>query len=267
MSSIATVIKEQIQHFYLIRRLSLYELKSTNKSNYLGMLWELLNPAIQIAVFWFVFGFGIREKGDVEGTPFFIWMIIGLIVWFFVNPAITHGSKSIYTRIKMVSKMNFPLSVIPSYVIMSKWYPHLILMGILIILLQFFGYPVSVYYIQLPYFMAATIIFLFALALITSTLASIARDVQMFVQSIMRILLYLSPILWWPKENLPDWAFTLMQANPFFYLIEGHRAALLGTGWYIWSSYSLYFWGITLVMLWIGTALHVKFRKHFIDFL
>ena len=52
MNSAIKVIKEQIEHFYLIRRLSLYELKSKNKSNYLGMAWEVINPVIQILIYW-----------------------------------------------------------------------------------------------------------------------------------------------------------------------------------------------------------------------
>ncbi|MEC2055456.1 ABC transporter permease [Peribacillus psychrosaccharolyticus] len=267
MSFLTTVIKEQIQNFYLIRRLSLYEMKSTNKNNYLGMLWELLNPAIQVVVFYFVFGIGIKQTEDIGEVPFFIWMIIGLLVWFFVNPSITQGSKAVYSRIKMVSKMNFPLSVIPTYVIISKFYPHVALISLTAIILQFTGYPISIYFIQLPYFMLSTVIFLIALSLITSTLSTIARDVQMLVQSLMRVLLYVTPILWSPYLHLPDWALTLMKVNPLFYLIEGYRAALLGDGWYIWSTYSLYFWGVVVVMLLIGSALHVKFRKHFIDFL
>src|SRR5690625_6646906 len=56
MKPAITVIKEQIANFYLMRRLSVYELKSKNKNNYLGMAWEVLNPVIQILIYWFVFG-------------------------------------------------------------------------------------------------------------------------------------------------------------------------------------------------------------------
>ena len=48
MSSALTVLKEQIKNFYLIRRLSVYEMKSANSNNYLGILWEIINPMIQI---------------------------------------------------------------------------------------------------------------------------------------------------------------------------------------------------------------------------
>src|SRR5690625_6212817 len=86
MKSVITVLKEQISNFYLIRRLSLYELKSKNKSNYLGMAWEVINPAIQILIYWFVFG-TLRNRAPVEvnGTevPFFMWLLAGFFLWIF----------------------------------------------------------------------------------------------------------------------------------------------------------------------------------------
>lgn len=266
MSFIFTVIKEQIQNFYLIRRLSLYELKTSNNNNYLGMLWEILNPGIQIAIYWFVFGY-VSNRKDVDHIHYFPWMLAGIVLWFFVNPAITQGSKSIYSRLKMLSKMNFPMSVIPSYVIFSKLYPHMMLLVVVSILIQLWGYPISIYYVQLPYFLVATVIFLFALALITSTLTTIVRDFQNVVTSIMRVLLYLTPILW-ASDRLPTWLQLVMKANPLYYLVQGYRASLLGTSWFIsdWI-YTLYFWCAIFVLLFIGSVLHVKFRRHFIDYL
>lgn len=155
MVSMFKVLKEQYDNFHLINRLAAYELKSANNNNYLGSLWELLNPAIQIAIYWFVFGF-VQNRPAVEygdgKYAFFPWMLAGITLWFFIYPSITHGSKSIYTRLKMVSRMNFPLSAIPSYVILSKLMPQLLLMLVTIIIFQFMGLPINIYYLQLPYF-------------------------------------------------------------------------------------------------------------------
>ncbi|HWJ80159.1 MAG TPA: ABC transporter permease [Niallia sp.] len=272
MVSIFKVLKEQLDHFHLIRRLSLYELKSANRNNYLGILWELINPAIQISIYWFVFGY-VQQRKPIEGAngesyPYFIWMLAGILLWFFIYPSITKASRSIYSRLRMVSRMNFPLSVIPSYVILSLLYPQLLLMVVVIIIYQFVGYPISIYYLQIPYFLFAAIMFLFALALITSTISTIIRDFQMLLQSLMRVLLYLTPILW-PANHLGSTFEKIMHINPIFYLIEGYRYALLGQGWFITENplITLYFWVVVLVMLFIGSYLHVRFRKHFIDFL
>jgi teichoic acid transport system permease protein len=265
MKSLFTVLKEQISSMYLIGRLSLFELKSANNNNYLGMLWELINPTIQLAIYWFVFGFGIRGGEDVNGIPFVYWLLSGMSVWFFVNQSLLEGSKSIYTRINFISKMSFPMSVIPTYVIMSKFYSHLMLVGLITILLQFTGFIITPYFIQLPYFMFGTLMLLLSVSLITSTLATIVRDVQMVVTSIVRMLLYLTPLLWVPTGFIKK----LMMFNPFYFLVEGYRASLLGTSWYMIENVelTLYFWGLVLLLLMIGSALHVKFRNHFVDYM
>ncbi|MBD7937201.1 MULTISPECIES: ABC transporter permease [Cytobacillus] len=277
MRSVVTVLKEQIKSFYLVRRLSVYEMKSANRNNYLGILWEIINPMIQIAIYWFVFGYGIFRSvgrpdvniGDEVYIPYFSWMLSGIVVWFFISQSITMGSKSVYSRIKMVSKMSFPMSVIPTYVIFAKLYQHLMLLVIVLIMFQFMGYPISVYYIQLPYMMLATLIFLVALSLITSTISTIVRDFQMAIQSVVRILIYVSPFLWPPYALKPEIVPTLMQLNPIYYLAEGYRATILGLNWYPFVNweYSLYFWGITILLFVVGSILHVKFRDRFVDFL
>ncbi|WP_261131772.1 ABC transporter permease [Bacillus sp. Marseille-Q3570] len=274
MKSVITVIKEQIQHFYLVRRLSLYELKSSNSNNYLGMAWELINPLIQVAIYWFVFGYGIRKRADIPlenglDVPFLQWMLAGIIIWFFFYQSTIKGSKSIYTRLRMLSKMNFPMSVIPNYIIFSQFYIHAAMFVITVLVMQFSGYPINVYYLQFIYFTFATFMFIFALALVTSTLATIIRDVQMFLQATLRMLLYLSPILWQVSNIDNAFIQLVMKINPLYYLIEGYRAGFFGLGWYFIENweYTLYFWAVTGLLLFIGATIHVKFRRHFIDFL
>lgn len=268
MKSSITVLKEQIKHFDLVRRLSVYEIKSQTSGNYLGSAWEIINPAIQIMIYWFVFGFGIRQRAPIGDVEYFQWLFAGILVWFFINQGMMKATRSIYTKIRMLAKMNFPMSVIPNYVVISQFFPHLILLGIGIIILQFMGYPISIYYLQLPLYMAATIALLFSITLITSTLATIVRDVQMMLQAMMRMLLYLSPILW-PPTLLPESWQQWLKLNPFYYVVEGYRNTLLGQSWYFLENpmYTLYFCGLVIVLFMIGSYLHVKFRSQFIDFL
>ncbi|WP_419882297.1 ABC transporter permease [Peribacillus sp. B-H-3] len=267
MRSALTVLNEQIKNFYLVRRLSAYEMKSSNNDNYLGILWEIINPMIQIAIYWYVFGF-IMPRSDIGDDPYFPWLLAGISVWFLISPSITLGSKAIYSRLNMISKMSFPVSVIPTYVILAKFYQHLMLLAAVIIILAFSGYPPTFYIVQLPYFLFATLAFLVSLSLITSTLTTIIRDVQMVIQSLMRVLLYLTPILWFKDKWNPAFLGQIMRANPLYYIVEGYRAALLGHSWYLVDhyKYTLYFWVLTIVLFIIGSALHLRFRDRFVDF-
>lgn len=272
MKSMITVLREQIQNFYLIRRLSIFEVKSENSNNYLGILWELLKPMILISIYGFVFGVGIRSgrslSSDIDFLP---WLLAGIVIWFFFNPSLTNGTKSIYKRAEMISKMNFPTSVIPTYVILSKLYAHLFLVVAIFLILQIWHFTPTVYLLQLPYYTFATVVLLVAVCLLTSTLATIARDVQMFITSTTRMLLYLSPILWDPESsnNLPDFVVTIMKLNPLYYVVEGYRHALLGESWYFLEDpeYTVYFWVFVLLFLAFGSILHMKFRDRFVEFI
>mgnify|MGYP000995213177 CR=1 FL=1 len=275
MKSAIVVIQEQIKYFYLIRRLSWYELKSKNKSNYLGIAWEVLNPSIQILIYWFVFG-TINKRADVEvipgmDVPFIGWLLGGFIIWNFFYQATIQGSKSIYTRLGMLSKMNFPMSVIPNFIMFSEFYVHLIMILITVILLQFMGFFINIYYLQLFYFVFATLALTFSIALITSTLSTIIRDVHMLLNSILRMLLYLTPVLWPMTSMFSDKILLLkvIKLNPLYYLTEGYRSSFFGTEWYFidhWK-YTLYFWVLVIVLFLLGSTLHVKFRRNFIDYL
>jgi len=274
MKSAIKVLQEQIIHFYLIRRLSLYELKSSNRNNYLGMAWEVINPTIQVLIYWFVFG-AIRKRENVEVSsnvevPFILWLLAGFILWVFFYQSTIQGSKSIYSRLAMLSKMNFPMSVIPNFVIFSQLYIHFFMIGITLVIFHLAGYFITIYYVQLVYFVFASFCLIFSISLITSTMSTIIRDVHMFLNATLRMLLYLSPILWpitaYFNNSLINGA---MKLNPLFYIIEGYRASLFGTEWYFITNweYTLYFWGLVLVLFLFGSSLHVKFRRHFIDYL
>ncbi|MBS4200647.1 ABC transporter permease [Bacillus sp. FJAT-49732] len=272
MNFAINIIKEQIKNFYLIRRLSFFELKSENKNNYLGMAWEILNPIIQILIYWFVFG-SIRQRANIEvvsgfSVPFIYWMLSAFMLWTFFYQSTILSSKSIYTRLKILSKMNFPMSIIPNIVIFSQFYIHLVMIVLIVIIFQFAGYYLTFNFFQLFYFIFAAFCLIFSISLITSTISTIIRDFHMLLNAVLRMLLYLSPILWQVtilEEPLP----TLLKINPLYYLIEGYRSAFFGLDWYFiehWE-YTLYFWGLVIVLFIFGSMLHMKFRKHFIDYL
>lgn len=62
----------------------------------------------------------------------------------------------------------------------------------------------------------------------------------------------------------------ILKLNPYYYIVEGYRSALLGNmGWYLVEHlhYTIYFWAVTFLVFMIGAALHIKFRNSFVDFL
>ncbi len=268
MKSINTIIREHLENFYLIRRLSIYELKQAYAGNLLGVFWVFLNPLTQIGVYWLVFGLGIRGGAPIHGVPYFVWMVCGLVPWFFISSGIMQGSNAIYSRLSTVSKMNFPLSIIPTYVIMSQLYTHLILIAFLfIIILINLGLGTINIFILLVALLSSTA-FLIAASFFTSTLSTMLRDVHLLIQSVTRMLFFLTPIFWEPKENMSYLFLFIIKINPLYYILELYRSALVYNDLSVlFSWYTLYFWGTTIILFIAGSMLHVRFRRQFVDYL
>lgn len=270
MKSMVKVIKELYDYFYLIRRLSVFEVRSSNANNYLGLFWEILKPAIFITIYAVIFGAGIRGGEGVNGIAFLPWLLAGINVWFFFNESLTKGTASVFKKANLISKMNFPMSAIPAYTILSRLYSHIGLVIIVAIILWFMGFPPTIYLIQLPLYTVATIAVLTGIDLITSTLATVVRDVYMFITSSTRLLLYTAPILWAPAlSGFPTWAVMILKLNPLYYVVASYRSALLGESWYFLEhlEYTAYFCVLTFFLLLIGSMLHLKFRSRFVEYI
>lgn len=267
MKFVLQIVNEQWKNVHLIFRLAIYDMKSRYQLHYLGWLWQFLNPALQIALYWFVFGFGIRKGSPVGDTPFLIWLLLGLIPWFFIAPSILQGSNSIYNRVNLVSKMKFPVSSLPTTSLVTNSFNFFTMMLILVVLLVVNKINAGLYLLQLPYYLLCLYAFLFAVSLLFSTISIIFRDFQLIIQSGIRMAFFLLPIVW-KMDSLPAFYVNILKLNPIFYLIEGFRDTFLGGRWFFTDlPYAAYFWSMTLFILFLGSFMHVKFRDKFVDYI
>ncbi|MCA0150313.1 ABC transporter permease [Rossellomorea vietnamensis] len=267
MTLVFQILREQVSNLHLIFRLASFEVKSKYQLHYLGILWQFIQPLIQILIYWFVFGIGIRGGSPVGEVPYFIWLITGLIPWLYINPTVIQGSNSVYSKINLVSKMKFPVSVLPTITIIGNGFNFIILLGVLMVILLLNGIFSGLYLIQLPYYLLCLFVLLFSLTLLFSTLSTIVRDFQVLLQSTMRMMLYLTPILW-ETGDLPKLLETILKLNPFYYIIQGFRDVFLGHGWFFNDmTYTIYFWFSILLIILVGSKLHTKFKNKFVDYL
>lgn len=265
MKNLKFVMKEHKENIYKMWKLAWYDFVAPLRDTYLGPVWMILGPLLQIAVYWLVFGTGIRQGRPVDGNPFLLWMLSGLVPWFYINGGINGGATCIYGKATLLTKMKFPVSIIPTYTTLTKLISNLPVLLILLIVYAFYGYKVSIHIIQLPYYIIASTILVISITMLTSALVMAIRDINRIIGTIMRFIFYLTPILWVPR-NLP-WAFDLfIKVNPLTYIIEGFRNSLLYKQWFFYDMKgTIWFWFITLVILMLGINIHMKFRDKFAD--
>ncbi|PWZ63785.1 ABC transporter permease, partial [Staphylococcus pseudintermedius] len=71
MRAIIEIFKEQIVNLPKISKLAIYNMKSQYANHYLGIFWNILQPVLQVIIYYIVFGLGLRgSSGLVMGVPF-----------------------------------------------------------------------------------------------------------------------------------------------------------------------------------------------------
>ncbi len=196
-------------------------------------------------------------------------MLIGITAWFYINSSILGASNSIYKQISLVSKMKFPVSVLPTTNIVGNLSSYFPMVAIVIGTVLSFGISPSVYWIQYIYYFICMISFLFAFGLLNATITILVRDYHIFLQSVIRLLFYVSgAIVNIEDSGLPDFIVKILRLNPIYYIIDGFRDTFLSRGWFFEKSYyTLVFWGIVFILLILGSHLHMKFRAKFVDYI
>lgn len=269
LKSIAYVLRENFTNIYRIFAIAKYEVLADVRDSKLGFFWNFANPTIQVLTYWLVFGVIMPGRSGQDGIPYICWLLGGTVIWFFISPCITNGCNAIYAKKDIITKMKFPVSILPATVVFKELFNHFCLMIILLITFAMFGFFPSVYWLGLFYYVVCAIVFSIALALLTSVLNMLARDTRKLIMACMRLLLYLTPILWSPDklDRHPTLDF-LMQFNPIDYLAQGYRDCFFfHEGIQSFGSQIWIFWGETVLLFVLGSFMMYKFKRRFMDML
>lgn len=268
MSTFIEIIKDHIQYRQQIFKLAISDLKKTYRGAALGWAWAIIKPAVTIFVYWFTFEIGLRAGKAVNGYPFFLWLLAGVIPWFYMSNMITSGTDSIRRYSYLVTKMKFPISTIPTFVSISKFIVHILLVSIMIIIFVLMGRMPTIYIAQLPFYMLLNLIFFTVFSLVSGLLASMSKDFANLVKSFVTAIFWLSGIIYNINNiNIP-WLKSLLMINPVTFLVEGYRNCFINHVWF-WEQPKrlMYFGIITLVMLIIGVWAYKRLRKEIPDVL
>lgn len=265
--SIGTVVSEIWDNKVRLFRLARYELKSQHGGTFFGFLWNFLNPALQILVYWFVFAVGLRRGSDINGVPYIVWLVIGIICWYYMNQAMLGADMSVINFTDVLKRMKFPVAIVPAKTIAANFITHICSMVIVFAVVAASGARISASVWLLPYYIFASTFFILGYSLIASTINVLFRDFHNLMNTVFRFLFFVSPVMWQPSGD-NRLLVIMMKINPFAYILNGYRDTIL----YGWSfsdnlDTGLIFWGISILMFAVGCVMHMKLRHKFIDLL
>ncbi len=252
----------------LIWRLAKNDFKSKYAGSYLGITWAFVQPVVTVLVYWFVFTVGGRTDMTGETTyPFVLWLICGIVPWFFFSDAWGQGTSAFLSYDYLVKKVVFKISILPVIKVLSSFFIHVFLCAVAMLLLIFNGHYPSVYWLQLPYFSLCAFVLVLGMSFISASVVVFFRDLGQIIGVLLQVGVWITPIMWHLDALGPKWQI-VFRLNPVYYLVEGFRMALLDRIWF-WEHmyYTLYFWAFTAIMFFFGTAVFKRLKVHFADVL
>ena len=268
MKNLTKILKEHIEYRQQVLKLAKADLVKTYRGAALGWSWAVIKPAVTIFVYWFAFSVGIRASGNVNGYPFFLWLIAGLIPWFYINDMLTAGTDAIRKYSYLVTKMKFPVSTIPTFVSLSKLFVNLILIVVMIGIFWGFGFAPDIYYLQIIFYIGLTFLFWTVWGLFSSLVSAISKDFSNLVKSFVTAVLWLSGVLWNSETVANVTLRKLLRLNPVTYLINGFRNCFIDKIWFWEQPKRLLYFGIAfLIMLVLALWAYRKVRKDIPDVL
>ena len=155
--------------------------------------------------------------------------------------------------------------IIPVKFIITEFIQHVISMVVVFVIILILGYrPSSISY-EVIYYMLCSFCILSAYGLFVSAITVLFRDFQKLMISVIRLLFYLSPVLW-SYDNLEPWIRSVLNLNPFAYIISGYRNCILyGVGILDSWQQGCCFWAFTIILFVLGCSIHMRFRNRFND--
>jgi lipopolysaccharide transport system permease protein len=210
----------------LVYFLALRDVKVRYKQTALGVAWVLLQPLLAMGIFSIVFG----SRGlTTSGVPYSLFVVTGLVPWFYFSNATSGASGSIVTNTQLISKVYFPRLAIPLAALAANLVDFGIGLLLELVLLVVFGVPVGLHLLAIPVLVALIILTALGVSVWLSALDVQYRDVRYAVPFFMQVWLFASPVIY-AVADVPERWRPLLTLNPMTGVIEGFRWALLGTG-------------------------------------
>lgn len=268
------IIKDLLTELKNKRKMVLELAKSDFKKrfvgSYFGVVWMFIQPIVTVLIFFFIFQLGMKSVPPVPDTPYVIWLIPGLVPWFFFQEAVQGITNNMQEYNYLVKKVVFPVELLPIIKLLSALMVHLCFIAIMFAVFVIAGYMPSVSWLQLIYYSFAASMLALAIGYFTSAINVFFKDMAQIVNICMQFGMWLAPIMYWDgmfTQNHP-WMAPLFKLNPFYYIVYGYRDSMLTGNWFFERPMNtLYFWGVTIILFYFGLKIFTKLRPHFSDVL
>ena len=263
-------VRQRLREIWMSRELLVYlvrtEIKVKYKNSVLGIVWSMVNPAMTLAIYFFVFSIILGN----HIPDFVIFLFAGLLLWNLFSLGVLTGTGVVVNNAGIVKKVSFPREILSLAAVGSAcvfFVFQAIVMVIFLIVLH--HGPDWSYLPVLLLALVAGIVLASALAVLLSAINVYLRDTQHLIEIVLTAWFWACPIVYAYQYNIGNklgpkgltWVYFLNPMVPLILSfqrcvygwvgvnIQGHPYPVLPPNGMIWYV------GLDLAVLAIGLVL------------
>jgi teichoic acid transport system permease protein len=208
------------------------DLRAKHLNTVFGQLWTVINPTLLAGVYFLLLGV---IAGGPRGTRSYLALITaGIFLFYFTRNSLNNGAKSVVGGGKLIMNTAFPRVLLPFSAVVSAFLTLLPMLAVYAAIHLALGQPARATLLALPLLIAIHTVFNLGAAMGISAMQVYFRDTQSFLPYVVRIWMYLTPVLW-ALEHVPTRLQAVLRLNPLYPLFAAYQSALFGT----WPSWPL----------------------------
>jgi lipopolysaccharide transport system permease protein len=206
-------------------RLAVRDISAQYRQSVLGVLWALIIPLANTAVWLFLTGSKVVQVGATP-VPYPVFVFTGTLLWSILIDALNAPLQQVNANKALLAKINFPREALILSGIYQTLFNAAIKLGILLLVLPFLGVHPGLGGLLIPLGLFSLVLSGTAVGLLITPLGVLYGDIGRGIPLITQFLMYLSPVVF-PLATV-GWTATLMRLNPLTPLILNARAWFTG---------------------------------------
>jgi len=202
--------------------LSRTRLKKQHFNTVFGQLWLVINPLLLAGVYFILVD--ILRSGE-QPAGFFAHLVAGLFAYYLVADSIRIAAKSVTSGGRLILNTAFPRSLLPLSAVLTSFMRFLPTLLVYAIVHVASGLPINFNLLWGVVVLAEMVILAAGLSMLVAATQVYFRDLANFLPYLLRVWLYVSPVLYYASE-VPDNYRFLLYVNPLGPMLTAWSEAL-----------------------------------------
>jgi len=217
--------RDLLQRWPFAAEFSRSSIRAASTDTVLGRLWLILNPLLLACVYFLLVN--VLAGGGANPMQRLGNICCGLFAYSFVSGSVGSGAGAVTGGGALISRMAFPRLLMPLAAVRTSLYRFFPTVPVYLLLRLFTGQPWGFEMLLCVVFLFLMVVFAAGLAAWVSALQVYFRDTASFLPYVLRIWLYLSPVLW-GVDRVADSVYGKIEiiGNPLFSMLGGWNQLL-----------------------------------------